>query len=97
MYSFDRFDYGGEPKEPIRVADAKALSDQMILLTFQHGEQRLFDASVLEGPVFTPLKEGDVFQSLKVDHGVVTWNDGQIDCAPEYMYEHSYSYETPFV
>ena len=97
MYLFNGFVYGGEPKEPIRVAEAKALSDQMMLLTFQHGEQRLFDASVLDGPAFSSLKNADIFQAPKVEHGVVTWNDGQIDCAPEYMYEHSYTYETSLI
>lgn len=34
-----------------------------------------------------------LFNSVAVDHGVVTWLDGDIDCAPEYMYTHSYAYE----
>ncbi|MFR3946784.1 MAG: hypothetical protein ACLTZM_06560 [Ruminococcus sp.] len=28
----------------------------------------------------------------KVVDGIVTWMDEDIDCAPEYMYEHSYAY-----
>jgi hypothetical protein len=33
-----------------------------------------------------------VFKTAAVDHGVVTWLDGEIDCAPEFLYEHSYEY-----
>ena len=50
-----------------------------------------------DGSAFSSLKNADIFQTPKVEHGVVTWNDGQIDCAPEYMYEHSYAYETSLI
>ena len=30
---------------------------------------------------------------FKIVHGALTWMDEEIDCAPEYMYEHSYAYE----
>lgn len=26
-------------------------------------------------------------------HGVITWMNDEIDCAPEYIYEHSFEYE----
>ncbi|WP_080664523.1 DUF2442 domain-containing protein [Enterocloster clostridioformis] len=64
----------------------------MMIITFSTGEQRLFDASILDGPVFEPLKNTDVFKCAEVEHGVVTWQDGEIDCAPEFMYENSYEY-----
>jgi hypothetical protein len=52
----------------------------------------LFDATVLNGVAFEPLKDEAVFKAAVVDHGVVTWMDGEIDCAPEFMYKHSYEY-----
>ena len=52
----------------------------------------LFDASILKGPAFELLSKQDVFNRPEIAHGVVTWNNGLIDCAPEYMYEHSYEY-----
>lgn len=44
--------------------------------------------------MFEPLKDNEVFRRPTIDHGVVTWLDGQIDCAPEFMYENSYAYDT---
>jgi hypothetical protein len=49
---------------------------------------------MLEGPVFEPLNNEEVFKSVYVDDGVVTWNNGEIDCAPEYMYQSSYAYSS---
>ena len=64
----------------------------MMLLTFSNGETRLFDATVLDGAAFEPLKDEAVFEGATLEYGVVTWKNGDIDCAPEYMYEHSYEY-----
>lgn len=65
----------------------------MMLLTFSTGETRLFDATILTGAAFEPLSHEEIFKNVVLDHGVVTWLDGEIDCAPEFMYANSYSYE----
>ncbi len=78
----------------IRVVKVKPLADRMMLITFNNGETRLFDSSVLNGPVFDKLKDDKIFCNPTVDHGVVTWDNGAIDCAPEFMYSHSYEYDT---
>lgn len=70
----------------------KALEDGILLLTFNTGERKLFDTTLLNGPAFEPLKDESVFRSAYIDCGIVVWMDGQIDCAPEYMYQHSYPY-----
>ena len=49
----------------------------------------MFDAAVLEGKAFEPLRNPDVFNSATVEFGMVVWNNGEIDCDPEYMHEHS--------
>ena len=92
MFFFGDFVYGGEPREPIKITDIKVLRDMMMLLTFSNGETRLFDATVLDGAAFEPLKDEAVFEGATLEYGVVTWKNGDIDCAPEYMYEHSYEY-----
>lgn len=92
MYYFNGYVYGGRPKGILKVTAVRALANQMLLLTFNECEQRLFDASQLTGPVFLPLTDEQVFRNVQLDHGVVTWMDGEIDCAPEYMYEHSEEY-----
>ncbi len=93
MYVFNGFVYGGEPSEQIKIMSVKPLNDMVMLLTFSNGETRLFDATTLSGEVFEPLKDDSVFKSPTIDHGVVTWFGGQIDCAPEFMYENSYAYD----
>lgn len=92
MYIKNDIVYGGEPDRPIKVEQVKVLPDMMLLIQFNNGELRLFDATVLEGPVFEPLRDEKVFSAPVVDHGVITWQNGEFDCAPEYMYRHSYEY-----
>lgn len=94
MYILNGIVYGGEPAEPIKILSVKPLNDMIMLLTFVNGEVRVFDATVLKGGVFEQLKEESIFKNPTVDHGVVTWLNGNIDCAPEFMYENSYAYGT---
>ena len=94
MYIQNGLIYGGEPNLPIKVENVKTLPDMMMIVTFNNGETRLFDATILQGPAFEPLKDDEVFKKAIVEHGVVTWKDGEIDCAPEFMYNHGYEYFT---
>lgn len=94
MYIMNGIAYAAEKQENIEIKSVKALDDMILVVTFSTGEQRVFDASyLLEYPAFTPLKDEDVFKSAKVEYGVVVWCDGEIDIAPETMYEKSYKYE----
>ena len=44
-------------------------------------------------PLFEVSYESNtIFKNAKVEYGVVTWADGEIDIAPETMYENSYEY-----
>ena len=92
MYIMNGIVYGGEPKQPIKVQQVKVLPDKMLLIRFNNGETRLFDATMLEGPAYEPLRDENVFSEPVIDHGVVTWLQGAIDCAPEYMYRNSFEY-----
>ena len=91
MFSLNGIVYASEKTENIQVVSAKPLDDMMIL-TFSTGEQRLFDATILTGEAFAPLSDENIFKNYKVVAGVVTWLDEEIDCAPEYMYTNSYEY-----
>ena len=84
--------YGETPANNDKIISAEPLRDHMMLLTFASGEERLFDAEILKGEVFESLKNEDIFMNPVIDHGVVTWDNGEIDCAPEFMYENSYKY-----
>ena len=92
MFVFNGIVYGGEPEQPLKINNFRILPDKMILITFSNGETRLFDGTVLNGGVFEKLKDDTIFENAKLDHGVITWLDGEIDCAPEYMYNNSYEY-----
>ena len=95
MYVVNGIAYAAEKQENIEIKNVKALDDMILLVTFSTGEQRVFDASYLiEYPAFAPLKDETIFKSAKVEYGVVVWNDGEIDIAPETMYEKSYEYES---
>ena len=88
-----RFVYGSEPDQQIRVERVKVLKDYMMLVLFNNGETRLFDALMLQGEVFEPLKDESVFANCTIEHGVPTWKDGEIDCAPEFIYNNSFEYD----
>ncbi len=94
MYIKDGIVYG-EDALGIMVQSVKVLEDMIMIITFTNGETRLFDATVLDGPVFEPLQDEKVFTDVRIRHGVVTWANETIDCAPEFMYEHSYEYTSP--
>ena len=95
MYIINGIAYAGEFKNSIKVSSAKVLGDMMLLLEFETGEQRLYDATdLLQYPSFKPLADEDNFKNMKIEHGVVTWCDGEIDIAPETMYKNSYTYQS---
>jgi len=93
MYIFNGVVYAGEQVPEIKVTEAKPLPYGIILLTFSTGEKRLFDTTLLTGSAFKPLQDEEVFKNLSVSHGVVTWLNGEIDIAPETLYQNSFEYE----
>lgn len=92
MFERNGIIYGGEPSGSVCVEKIKVLPDKIMLVTFNNGETRLFDATILTGEVFEPLNDENVFLNASIEYGVVTWKDGEIDCAPEFMYKNSFEY-----
>lgn len=85
--------YAGEPTTNIEITNAVPLDDFMMIITMSTGEKRLYDASqLLVMPAFELLANKSVFMNPSIDHGVVTWMEGDIDIAPETMYHNSYPY-----
>ena len=97
MFVVNGIVYAGEPKGPLKVTCIKRLEDRMMLVTFSTGETSLFDASILNKGVFERLQSDDIFNSAELDRGVITWDRGNIDCAPEFIYKNSYEYPAPEV
>lgn len=92
MFEINGIVYGGEPEKPLKINHIKVLPDRMMLLTFSTGEVRLFDGTVLKGGIFEKLNDEAVFNNAKIEYGIVTWLDGDVDCAPEFMYKNSFEY-----
>lgn len=81
-------------QDGIKVTEAKPLRGGMMLVTFSTGEQRLFDTTSLQGAAFAPLADESIFMNPVLFHGVITWNNGEIDIAPETVYRESYAYDS---
>ena len=95
MYIANGYVRAGIPEEGLKVSAARVVGDLCMLVTFSTGETRLFDASELLGyEVFAPLAEPAVFESYVLDRGVLTWCNGDIDIAPEGLYNRTYEYAT---
>lgn len=94
MYVLNNICYAGEIQDGIKVTEAKPLRGGMMLVTFSTGEKRLFDTTLLQGSAFAPLADEEIFMNPILFHGVITWNNGEIDIAPETVYKESYSYES---
>ena len=92
MYIVDDVCYAGELSDNIKVTEAKPLRGGMMLVTFSTGEKRLFDTTVLRGSAFQPLSDEQIFSHPVLFHGVITWNNGEIDVAPETVYRESFAY-----
>ena len=96
MYIVNGICYAGKLEEGITITHAKPLDGGIVLVTFSTGEKRLFDTTRLEGSAFIPLSDAKIFQNPVISHGTVTWNNEQIDIAPEYIYQESYPYSEVF-
>lgn len=94
MYIVDDICYAGELKEGIKVTEVKPLRGGILLVTFSTGEKRLFDTSLLRGAAFAPLADEKICNNPTIFHGVITWNNGEIDIAPETVYKESFEYES---
>lgn len=89
MYIQDGIAYAGEQTKPILVSGVRPLPDHQLWVRFSNGEVKVTDlTALLETPAFQPLKDAAAFNSVYIDYGVTIWLDGEIDIAPEYLYEH---------
>ena len=69
------------------VAQVEPRKDYSMLLTFENGERRVFDARpLLKKRLCAELNDINFFMQAKAMYGTVVWND-EIDIAPEYLYE----------
>lgn len=79
--------------ENIKVTEAKPFRNHWLLVTFSDGEKRLFSADLLHGSAFAPLADEALFLHPVLFRGVMTWKNGEIDVAPEYVYDVGLPYQ----
>jgi len=59
-------------------------------VVFNNGDHRIFDGRrLLSGEVFAPLADEKTFNDFRLDYETITWLNGEIDVAPEFVYENS--------
>ncbi len=87
--------YASKDVEILKVVNVKALDNKMLLISFNNDEERLYDASnLLTMPAFERLNDDNIFKSYKLENGIITWLDGEIDIATETLYAKSFSYSS---
>ena len=73
----------------IWINSAKYLGDYRLELSFSNGEVRVFDAKefIASHPLFASLQDKQLFSQFRLDGWTVSWQNGRLDIAPEYLYE----------
>ena len=78
------------------VRDVQANNDYTLLLTFEDGTKRVYNARpLLNKAIYSRLGNLSFFQSAKAECGTVVWDD-DVDIAPEHLYECSVPTEAAF-
>ena len=74
MYISNGIAYAASKSPHPLVKAVKPLDDMMMIVTFDSGEKRLYDATqLLAFPAFKPLNDDEtIFKNAKVEYGVVT-------------------------
>lgn len=72
-----------------RACSVKPQEDYSILIRFNNGELREYDAKpLLSRGIFSALEDISLFMQAHLEAGTVVWND-DLDIAPELLYEQS--------
>jgi len=71
------------------VIEVRPLADYKLNLRFENGEQRLFDMRpLLQIRPWNRIASQTVFECVRIAYGTVVW-PGDIDVAPETLYDDS--------
>ena len=75
--------------ELIWVTAAEYLGGHKLGLSFNDGSRKVFDFSPLikKFPLYKGIEPTEKFKDFTVTDWTVSWKDGEIDIAPEYLYE----------
>ncbi len=72
----------------LKITQASYVKDYLIKVVFNDGACRVFDFSpiIAKYPVFKELRDLSKFRNYVLTD-TLEWNDGEIDIAPEFLYE----------
>ena len=88
MYIKDGIAYAGEQKPVIKISGVRPMKDYILWVRFNTGEEKLYDFKpLLELAAYKALKDVTIFNNVYIDYGVTVWENGDIDIAPEELYE----------
>ena len=72
-----------------KVTKVKVLEDYKLELTFDNNVVKIKDMKPhLNRGVFKALKKPEIFSSVKINYGAISWNE-DIDMCADYLYETS--------
>ena len=73
-----------------RAINVKALSNYLIIVSFDNGENKVYNCyPLLEKKLFSELKNEEFFKTVHIDEmGLVCWSDST-DIEPHELYENS--------
>jgi len=88
MKVIDGIAYADTMTDVLEVRGIKALDNYLLWIRFSNGETKTIDFKpLLDNICFNPLKDIEEFKKVYIDYGIPTWNDGEIDISPEFLYE----------
>lgn len=92
MYIKNGIAYAEDSPIQLKVSGVRPKDNFILWVRFNNGEEKEFDFKpILDKPAYLPLKDINIFRDVYIDFGVPVWNDGDIDIAPEYLYENGNS------
>ena len=82
--------YAENPLPVLKITGFETFAPHQMRVVFNDGETRIFDGrTLLKGEAFAPLADADTFADCRLDYETLTWLDGELDVAPEFVYENS--------
>ncbi|MEE9431638.1 MAG: DUF2442 domain-containing protein [Melioribacteraceae bacterium] len=71
----------------LHVDEAVYLEGYILKLKFNNNETKKVDlTNELDGEIFEPLKNKEIFKDFFISHNTIEWKNGA-DFAPEFLYE----------
>jgi hypothetical protein len=71
------------------VKDAELTSSYLVKVEFEDGTSGKVDLRkyIKEGTVFSKFNDPAYLKSMRIEYGTLVWGQGEVDIAPEALYE----------